>query len=355
MAEGLNEQDVREDFAAPLLKELGYAKNTAADIWRELPLSYERSYLGHKKPADQPLRGRPDYVLVVAGAGRWVLEVKAPDVDISRDQVEQVLSYARHPEVAAVYAGLYNSRRFVLYQGTQPSTADPLIDLSITSPAELAAKLASMLTPAAIRRDWSPRKVDLGRPLADGLRSEVALTGGYSRYTDFRWTSNLSIPTQLAEPLERVSAMFRDGYRSHLTGGNVRRDGSGRIVACCRWAFPHDAMLNFAQQKGLLDVEYTALDVDVSTNRNSPTVFDLAKDVAVNRGDPLYDLMRWQQTFAGTDSRIAMRGQAIGYIEAQGCFQGTFFTVLRFTFPMVPQLAIEFIGEGVFEITFDGR
>jgi hypothetical protein len=65
----LNEADVREDVAMPLLRRLGYATGTANDIIREKTLEYPNSFLGRKKKTDPPLRGRADYILTVLGAG----------------------------------------------------------------------------------------------------------------------------------------------------------------------------------------------------------------------------------------------------------------------------------------------
>jgi len=97
----VNEMDVREEVATPLLTQLGYARGTEANITREWSLRYDREHLGRKKPSDPALRGRADYVLSVLGAGRWVLEVKAPDQAIDLDTVDQALTYARHPSVSA--------------------------------------------------------------------------------------------------------------------------------------------------------------------------------------------------------------------------------------------------------------
>ena len=177
-----NETDIREELAAPLLSTLGYERNTSNDILRERSLRYDRVFLGRKKDNDPPLRGRADYILNVTGVARWAFEIKAPDQELTIDAVEQAISYARHPEVSASYAALTNGRMFLLFRASQRSDEQPIVSLQVQSVQQLADELSGVLGPAAIRRDCSPAVVDLARPLADGLRSSVNITGGVLTY-----------------------------------------------------------------------------------------------------------------------------------------------------------------------------
>jgi hypothetical protein len=65
----MNESDVREEMATPMLRPLGYATGTENDIIREKSLTYENDFLGRKKKTDPPLRGRADYILTVLVPG----------------------------------------------------------------------------------------------------------------------------------------------------------------------------------------------------------------------------------------------------------------------------------------------
>lgn len=141
---GTNETDVREEIATPFLAALGYERGTPNDIIREPTLTYGRQYLGRKKPTDPPLRGRADYILRVLGAGSWILETKAPHESIDADTIEQAISYARHPEVAAFYAVILNGVRITVHRTTQVSTESPLVDLPISDPISLAENLAGL-------------------------------------------------------------------------------------------------------------------------------------------------------------------------------------------------------------------
>ena len=78
-------------------------------VIREQSLRYPRKFLGRKDLSKDPeLRGKADYILEAKRKVRWVLEAKAPDGQITQDDIEQAWSYANHPEVRAVYFVLCN-------------------------------------------------------------------------------------------------------------------------------------------------------------------------------------------------------------------------------------------------------
>ncbi len=56
--DAMNETDVREIIVRPLLQRLGYAHGTIANVRTEVPLRYDRAFLGRKQPKkDPPLAG----------------------------------------------------------------------------------------------------------------------------------------------------------------------------------------------------------------------------------------------------------------------------------------------------------
>jgi hypothetical protein len=351
--EGANETDVREEIAVPLLAALGYKRGTSNDITRELALTYEREFLGRKKPTDPPLRGRADYVLTVIGAGRWVLETKAPNEPIDVDAIEQAMSYARHPEVSASYSVILNGVRLIVHHMSQASTEVPLVDLSMSDPESLAKKLSSLLSPAAIRRDCSPPVVDLGKPLADGLRSRAEIRGGEIHNEQFRWSSNFQL---LSEQVDRLNEMCRrlTGFRIAVTGGTIRRDDASRIRARLKWSMPHDELLRFAIDKKLMDVEYLALDDQISALRDAPTVFDVIGNVEVEKGETLFNITQWDTETAGVAMKMRYTGRATGYI-ADYVFQGVFTAQYYCDFPALPSLQFSMETMGTIRLEIDDQ
>ena len=351
-----NETDVREEIATPLLSALGYQRGTENDILREFPISYDRMFLGRKKKNDPPLRGRPDYVLSVLGAGRWVLEIKPPSENIAQDAVEEAMSYARHPQIAASYSALLNGKRFVLFHYSQKSNDPPRIDLEVSSPADLAALLINVLSPSAIRRDCSPPIVDLEKPLATGIRSKAKVIGGAIRYTDFTWESSIAIPAQQMRELDEMCRRIR-GFRADIISGHVWRDETSRIRARFDWSVPHDAILQFARDKKLMEVEYVALDEMVSGDPDNPTVFDVVGTINVSEGEALFDVLRWDTQIVGIAASVTYRGQASGHMK-DNAFSGSFQAEYESTFPSLPlpfDLRLFLYALGTFEVVLDVR
>ena len=351
---GANETDVREEVATPLLSALGYERGTENDILREFTISYDRNFLGRKKKDDRPLRGRADYILSVAGAGRWVLEIKAPSEERTQDTIDQAISYARHPEISGTYAAILNGKRFLVVHNSQSSNQIPMLDLNVSSPEELAAQVSNLLSPSAIRRDCSPPIVDLRRSLADGFRSSAEVTGGMISYSNFTFESSIDLPAKQKAELDEMSRRLC-GYRSNIKGGRVWRDETSRIRAKLDWSAPHDAVLQFAQDKKLMDAEYVSLDEVISNDPANPTVFDVVGQVIISKGEVLFDILRWDTRIVGIATSMTYRGQAVGQIKGNILF-GSFQAEYESSFPSLPiDFRLHMYALGTFEVVLDPR
>ncbi|NVJ93543.1 MAG: type I restriction enzyme HsdR N-terminal domain-containing protein [Methylocystaceae bacterium] len=350
--ENANETDIREEIASPLLTLLGYKRNSPNDILREESLKYDRIFLGRKKNNDPPLKGRADYILSVTGAGRWAFEIKGPNIELTVDDFEQAISYARHPEVAANYAAITNGHKFIIFHSSQRSNETPLVELQINSVEELATKLSGILGPAAIRRDCAPPAIDLERPLAPGLRSFANIIGGVLVYEYFDWKSSIPLGSQEQSIAQTVNRLV--GTRETITGGRVYRDEKSRIVANIQWAVGREELFQFITDKGLVNFDYVSLNPEISTNSEYPSTFDVVGDIQIYEGEQVFDMMSWSSKTMGLDSNMTLRGQGTGYISGN-VFSGAFQSEYEVTFPPAPHLTINMFGGGTFSVKLDDR
>ncbi|MDH6098811.1 DNA methyltransferase [Anabaenopsis sp. FSS-46] len=108
------EDSVREVIILPILKALGYRQ---INIVRSKTLQHPFLKIGSKK---RPVNLIPDYVLKLENKFAWVLDAKSPNQNIkSGEHIEQVYSYAIHPEIRTNYFALCNGVEFSLFKTTE--------------------------------------------------------------------------------------------------------------------------------------------------------------------------------------------------------------------------------------------
>ncbi|MBI1330476.1 MAG: hypothetical protein GC166_11320 [Alphaproteobacteria bacterium] len=279
--------------------------------------------LGRKKSADIPLPqgGAADYMLTVAGAGRWILETKPPNQKISIDDIDQTISYARHPEVSGHYAAVLNGQRFLLFFSTQTSNDKPILDLEVTTGETLAQRVMGLLSPLAIRRDCTPPVVDLRAPLAPGFRGDAKIVGGRNTHVGNEIETDFPLPAPVLQNLKSQTAKIV-GMSSTARGGRIWRDEASRIRVQISWYPPHDDMKPMLQAAHLDEFEYVCLGESISTDSAMPSVFDILASYELRRGQPTYDLLQWKASDLGFDMDVILQGQATGYLASTE-FSGT--------------------------------
>lgn len=137
------EDSVREVIISPLLHNLGYS---AAQIIRSKSLQHPFLKVGSKK---RPITLIPDYLLKIEENFAWVLDAKAPNQLISHgENVEQVYSYAIHPEVRTKFFALCNGREFCLFR---VDVAEPILHFKLTELDDFFEKLSNYLSPSSFQ------------------------------------------------------------------------------------------------------------------------------------------------------------------------------------------------------------
>jgi DNA modification methylase len=139
------EDSVREVIILPILKELGYQQS---DIVRSKTLRHPFLKIGSNKKI--PIRLIPDYSLKVAENFAWVLDAKSPGEQVDdSENVEQVYSYASHPEIRSTYFALCNGLKFSLYR--RESTNDPILFFPLDEIEYYWDKLNIFLSPGSFQ------------------------------------------------------------------------------------------------------------------------------------------------------------------------------------------------------------
>lgn len=148
-APAFKEDSVREEIILPILNALGYSAGGLNRIVRSKTLEHPYLTTGSKK---KPITLIPDYLLTVGKNFVFVLDAKRPrepsgvEVEIKTgDNVEQVYSYAVHPEIRVEQFALCNGREFILFDVRQK---EPVLYFHLSEIARYWDDLYKYLAPA---------------------------------------------------------------------------------------------------------------------------------------------------------------------------------------------------------------
>lgn len=257
--DSMNETDVREIVVRPLLTRLGYAHGTQANIRTEVPLRYDRAFLGRKNPSkDPPLRGRADYICEAISYGRWAVEAKGANEELTRDDAEQAHTYCAHPEISATHFLLTNGRVFRLYVTGELET--PILEWAYADTDQHMMTLFNILGPEAVKKRATLIRHDTNKPLGKGLPSKLRIVGGEVSYGEHR--SN--------HPLLSSDAL--NGSVGAVTGVGVQRLEDGRIQAVVAVRSPYQQLAELNRLAGMGDYEFLTSDEFISTDPENPTI-----------------------------------------------------------------------------------
>jgi hypothetical protein len=272
--EGLNEADVREELITPLLHKLGYRSGTSANIFREVSLRYPRVFIGRKNMSRDPyLRGRADYLLEVADRVRWTIEAKPPGLPITIDDIEQAYSYACHPEVRAVLFAVTNGSEIRVFQTSRSPQTPPIVTLSGPEILLADTRLANLLGPDALLRDYPDPEPGTQEPLGVGLRSVVRIVSGWAQFER---------STPLIPLLDELGISF--------TSGAIERDENDHLVMYLEGRSPFRSANEFNARLGLSKFEMLSEDRVLSADAGRPSVFRSQLQVLLATGETLPNL-----------------------------------------------------------------
>ena len=134
---GYTEADVREEIISPLLKVLGYDKQSYFSIDREKPIQL----LGRKKFLD--------YNLTLWSENFWLIEAKKPrraGAKFGAADIGQAVGYAVHPEINAALVVLCDGRKIAVFDREQ-NQMEPILTVKVANLLQEIDKLRAVLSP----------------------------------------------------------------------------------------------------------------------------------------------------------------------------------------------------------------
>lgn len=310
-----NETDVREEFLAPIVKEMGYSRGSENNVERERTLRYPKLFLGRKKSTDPEinLQGRADYICTASNNVCWVIEAKPPNEDISNfDAIEQAWAYANHPEIRAVYFCLCNGINLKIYLTNRGANSDPIAEFDMAELPDRIEHLKSILSPASILRDHPEYEPDYGRPLADGLKSLAHITRGKIVYR------------QNSHNLPSLNGMIMT-----IHGGHVQRTEDHNILAHIKTTVQNAHLQELNELLGLDVFDIETEDDTISTDASDPTTFKSLNSILMPRGLEILDLQSWQKILLPMDVNVETITTASGYLTER-TFHGNFEAEIKY-------------------------
>lgn len=306
-----NETEIRFHVIDPVVRMLGYTDTENTYLNLEEKLEYPYVHIGRRSKKDMPL-GYPDYRAGVKGArGSFIVEAKAGNVPITAREVEQAHSYAAHAQVGANYFMLGNGSELSVYETLSGPHAPPIVRLPLAALNARFFELENILSPPNLARNCRIA-YDRKLKLADGLGSSVRIRSG--RYLlsnhkirimvnreDCTQLVRQSVP-QFAE-VEAQIELLKSSFEMRVSDGVAERSDDGRIVA--RIEFSGVTVHNHAAMAimGIDKATFATADQFLSTNPESPTIFESMTDFEVSRGTLL------PQLFGGA---VEMEGDVLG-------------------------------------------
>jgi Type I restriction enzyme R protein N terminus (HSDR_N) len=309
----MNEQDIREEVIAPLIKKLGYQSGTFNNVIREQSLIYARAFIGRKDLKKDPvLRGKADYILEAGSLVRWVIEAKAPSVEIDLDAIEQAYTYANHPEVRAVYFVVCNGRKWMVFQTNSGPNEPAVLDYTHEQLESNYQTLHNLLSPESLIRDCPKIQPDTGSPIGQGLRSVVRVTSGKISYI-----SN-SINLTPVNELEIV-----------ITDGSIERNEHDKLITFLTTDHPIRSVQSLIERMGLASFEMQSEDFCLSADASSPTVFRSQRTMFIPKGEKLIDISTWNEIELPDNMTCFVSTEASGHLHGN-IFFGKFLSMIDF-------------------------
>lgn len=356
-----NEAEIRFHILDPIIRHLGYPESDNVYLFLEEKLDYPYIHIGRRSKKDLPL-GYPDYRAGLKGArGSFIIEAKAGSASITAREVEQAHSYAAHSQVGANYFVLCNGEIIAVYLTLSGAQAAPILELPLLEVNLRFYQLENILAPINLERNCRIEH-DTKLKLARGLGSSARIRSGVYSFADHQLRFSIGgsdVTTTMRENLSGISEvesqldLLKSAFELRVADGQVERGDDGKIIAQVEFAGATIHNRQAMKLMGLDKASFVALERFISTEPNSPTIFESLTDFSVTRGTMMPRLFGGLSPTV-TDVRGDMFIKAAMHF-AQRKLQGEY-TVLsnyRHSIPGNQELIFEFDFVGEFELELD--
>lgn len=355
-----NETALRFHIVDPILRLLGYPDSDSDNVYLEFEEKLEYPYyqIGHRSKRDVPL-GFPDYRAGLKGArGSFVIEAKAGSAPIQKREIEQAHSYAAHAQVGANYFLLCNGSMIVVYETLSGSSADPIAKIPLIELNERFHELENILSPVNLEKNCKI-KHDTKLKLAHGLTSSVKIRSGSYSMLDYEYRIIMngqdctalirqSVP-QIAI-LDQQLELLKTSFDLRVSNGIAERGVDGRIHAHVEFSgattHNHQAMAII----GISEINFVTADEFISTNVDSPSIFESLKDFRVSRGTLIPQMFGGASEMTGDLSGEMFIKAAMFYTD--GKIKGQYISLSKqeILIPNAAPLKLEMDFSGSFEL-----
>jgi hypothetical protein len=292
-----NESGVREEIIAPILKYLNYSASGPNDIRYEVKLVYTRNFLGRKKKSDPPLMGRADYLCRAGGRVPWTIEAKPP-LPISEDDIQQAYSYAKHPEVRAVYFCVCNGMEFRVYDtNADPSVGPVLVIKNLQDRERAAVSLSQLVGVEVLLARHTVALADTRPPIGRGLQSFAQVVGGKIVHDH-----SAAIPAL-------------HGLTISITSGAIQRIEDGSLLAYFEGRAPYAGIQSTLDSLGLKRVVLYSDSNKLSSDLAEPTMFSAQISATFPEGQEMLDLMTHTSGHLPLTLIAEVEFQAVGKLD----------------------------------------
>lgn len=275
------EDSVREVIISPILSRLGYTPSGENRVIRSKVLKHPFIYAGTRK---LPISLIPDYTLISGNRIVLVLDAKQPRVDIlAPESVQQVYSYAIHPEIKSEHFALCNGKRIAVYSVDQ---SDPILVMNYQDFENSWDDIVRFLSPKMLRepnlRSFAP---DFGCALARlGLKEGAIVT---------LLPASFNLVARLDDNMMTASANIDFSERPHCISLDFDNDFLPAILSC----LPHElseAFSNALRRAPFQAAAELAIEIDLHAILGSEIEGDaenfrplIVKEIMSSRFNPL--------------------------------------------------------------------